>query len=208
MNIELRHILTSAVVLGLFGMAGAGIVATTNELTADKIERNRAEARMKLLREVLPMDQCNNDILESEQALPLGSVTENSPAQLFLCREDNQIAAVALEVTAPGGYSGGIRLLVGILANGSVQGVRVLAHKETPGLGDKIELRKSDWVLSFNGKAMGTTPLSQWAVKRDGGMFDQFTGATITPRAVTQSVRDSLIYFNEQRDNLVGTKDG
>lgn len=208
MNIELRHILTSAVVLGLFGMAGAGIVATTNELTADKIERNRAEARMKLLREVLPMDRCNNNILESEQALALGSVTENFPAQLFLCRDDNQVAAVALEVTAPSGYSGGIRLLVGILSNGSVQGVRVLAHKETPGLGDKIELRKSDWVLSFNGKAMGTTPLSQWAVKRDGGMFDQFTGATITPRAVTQAVRDSLIYFNEQRDNLVGTKDG
>jgi Na+-translocating ferredoxin:NAD+ oxidoreductase subunit G len=102
----------------------------------------------------------------------------------------------------PDGYAGPIQLLVSVLRDGTVGGVRVLFHHETPGLGDKIEERKSDWVLSFDGKSLSNPTLEGWAVKRDGGEFDQFTGATITPRAIVQAVKNTLIYVQQQGDAL------
>ena len=84
----------------------------------------------------------------------------------------------------------------------TVIGMKVLANKETPGLGDKIDERKSDWVLGFNGKSLDNPPAGRWKVKRDGGDFDQFTGATITPRAIVSAVQQTLAYFQQQRDEL------
>jgi electron transport complex protein RnfG len=103
-----------------------------------------------------------------------------------------------IETIAPNGYSGNIYILVGVLPNGHISGVRVLKHRETPGLGDKIELRKADWILSFNGKNLTEDNAERWAVKRDRGEFDQFTGATITPRAVVGAVRNTLHFVNQQ----------
>ena len=116
-------------------------------------------------------------------------------------RNGEPVAALLTPV-APNGYSGEIRLLVGIYADGRVAGVRVLGHKETPGLGDAIEIERSDWITSFAGRSLGNPPLEDWKVKRDGGVFDQFTGATITPRAVVQAVRKTLLYFERHRDEL------
>src|SRR5690606_27069458 len=108
----------------------------------------------------------------------------------------------ALTVTAPNGYGGAIRLLVGIREDGTVAGVRVIDHRETPGLGDGIEIEKSDWMTDFEGRSLGDPPVQRWRVKKDGGEFDQFTGATITPRAVVTAVRNALIYFRTHRQAL------
>jgi len=105
-----------------------------------------------------------------------------------------------LPTVAPDGYSGDIKLIVGINLDGTIAGVRALSHKETPGLGDKVDLRKSNWILNFNGRSLLQPSIEQWAVKKDGGTFDQFTGATITPRAVVKSVKKALLFFQQQRD--------
>lgn len=197
MNLQLRHVLTSAVILGLFGLSGTVLVATTAKLTANTIAQNTLAERLKLLGEVMPSERCDNDVVAERQALTPGKINAQA-ATLYLCRQQGEIVAAAIESTASNGYSGPIRVLSGVLADGKVHGVRILEHKETPGLGDKVELRKSDWVLSFTGQTLTPNNIERWAVKRDGGQFDQFTGATITPRAVTQAVRESLQYFNSQ----------
>ena len=119
----------------------------------------------------------------------------------------DQPSALILPVTAPDGYSGAIHLLVGIFADGRLAGVRVLGHKETPGLGDKIELAKNPWVLAFNGKSLSDPGEAGWGVKKDQGVFDQFAGATITPRAVVKAVHHALQYVDAHRAELFGTAD-
>ncbi|HIE5254938.1 TPA: electron transport complex subunit RsxG, partial [Serratia marcescens] len=120
---------------------------------------------------------------------------DGAPHRLYLARKNGQPTAAALETTAPDGYSGAIKLLVGADFNGTVLGTRVIEHHETPGLGDKIELRISDWISFFSGKKIEGPDDKRWAVKKDGGMFDQFTGATITPRAVVNAVRRTALYM-------------
>ena len=110
--------------------------------------------------------------------------------------------AVVLALIAPDGYGGPIKLLVGINADGSLAGVRVVNHHETPGLGDAIDTRRSNWILGFTGRSLGDPSPAQWAVRKDGGVFDQFTGATITPRAVVKAVKRALVYFEAHRDTL------
>jgi electron transport complex protein RnfG len=127
----------------------------------------------------------------------------DSEEHIYVARQDDTAIAVIIPVTAPDGYSGDIELIVGINGDGSVAGVRVLAHRETPGLGDKVELKKSGWILGFDGKSLADPLPDYWKVKKDRGVFDQFTGATITPRAVTAAVRRSLEYFNEHRERLL-----
>jgi electron transport complex protein RnfG len=117
---------------------------------------------------------------------------------------DGKPVAVFLQPTAPDGYSGSIKLLVAILENGTIAGVRVLNHRETPGLGDYIETNKSSWIHGFIGRSLGNPEPKLWQVKRDGGVYDQFTGATITPRAVVRAVARSLEYFQTHRATLLG----
>jgi electron transport complex protein RnfG len=103
---------------------------------------------------------------------------------------------------APNGYSGKIHLLVGVFADGSVAGVRAVKHSETPGLGDAIETQKSDWIFSFNDRSLSSPVPSNWLVKKDGGDFDQFTGATITPRAIVLAVKNTLLYYQQNADSI------
>lgn len=105
--------------------------------------------------------------------------------------------------TSARGYSGEIQVLLGVDPEGRILGVRVIRHTETPGLGDKIELAKSDWVLAFNGRSLGDPPPERWAVKKDGGVFDQFTGATITPRATVKAVKEGLVLFAAHREEIL-----
>jgi electron transport complex protein RnfG len=121
-------------------------------------------------------------------------------------RKDGQPVALVLTPVAPDGYSGPIRLLVAVHRDGSLGGVRVLSHKETPGLGDRIEEEKSDWILGFSGRSLQDPAPSEWKVKKDGGAFDQFTGATITPRAIVKAVRKTLEYVEKQGDRLYRAK--
>ena len=121
----------------------------------------------------------------------------------YIARKNNTVIAVAMTSIAPDGYNGNIELITAINMDGSINGVRVLKHQETPGLGDKIELRRDDWIKSFNNKKMLSESDSRWAVVKDNGMFDQFTGATITPRAVVKAVKSTLLYFNENKTSLL-----
>lgn len=197
-----KNILISAVALTIFAVIGTAIVSSTDWLTRDRIKANEIAARLKQINEIMPRQLYDNDLLHDTLTLPAGAITDRYPTTVYRARLAGKSVAIIMQTTAPSGYSGPIKLLVGILSDGTLNGVRVLKHKETPGLGDKIELRKDKWILSFNGKSLHNPEKDLWKVKKDGGAFDQFTGATISPRAVTQAVRDSLIYFEAHRQAL------
>jgi electron transport complex protein RnfG len=193
-----ESILRNAVGLALFAAVTVGVIAVTQVSTAQAIAEQREAARMRALLEILPEDAFDNAILEDvvrieDPALGLGDAEE-----AFLARRGEAVVAVLLPVRVPDGYSGEIRLLLGLRPDGTVAGVRVLEHRETPGLGDKIELRKSDWIRTFEGRSLGDPPAEDWAVRKDGGVFDAFTGATITPRAVVAGIRRALEWYERE----------
>ncbi|HEB55974.1 MAG TPA: electron transport complex subunit RsxG [Gammaproteobacteria bacterium] len=193
----------SAILLGLFAVIGTGMVSLTYENTAERIAANHRETLLKTLHELIPADQYDNDIFSdtiriSNPAL-LGS---DNAVNVYRARKAGQPVAAIIESIAPDGYSGNIYLLIAIKYNGQIAGVRVVNHRETPGLGDAIDTSHSNWILSFTGKSLKNLKAKDWAVKRDGGKFDQFTGATITPRAVVKAVHNALIYFDQHRDEL------
>ncbi len=190
--------------LGIFAIITAGLIAFTQITTAERIAKAEKQARTKALLEIVPRSAHDNDMLESTIHIdpsPLLGTDEESEA--FLATKDGKPVAVILPVVAPDGYTGAIQGIVGIRPDGSIQGVRVTAHKETPGLGDKVEIRKSSWIEGFNGHSLSQPEESRWKVKKDGGSFDQMTGATITPRAIVKSVKNALIYFEENRARLL-----
>jgi len=194
---SIRH---NAIGLSLFALVTAGAIAVTQVATADRIAHNIRLAQAKALNEIVPANQYDNDLLTD--SLPVDSRFNQQllgplpdDAVIYRARQQGQIHTVILPAVAPDGYTMEIGLLVGITADGQIAGVRVTSHRETPGLGDKVDLKKSDWVLNFNGKSLNNPDAEQWAVKRDGGDFDQFTGATITPRAVVKAVKHALKFF-------------
>lgn len=197
-------ILRNSLILGLFAMATVGMIAITQQGTAERISEAQRRVQLSALNEIIPHDQHDNDLLadsftiDDRQYLSLTSTQD-----AYRARNDGAVSAVILPVVAPDGYSGRIELLVGIDADGSIAGVRSVNHRETPGLGDRIDTTKSQWVLDFNGKSLSMPIPEQWAVKKDGGQFDQFAGATITPRAVVKAVYQALNYFDEHRASLL-----
>ena len=203
MNI-IHSIRKNSIGLGIFAVMTAGLIAVTHQLTEHTIEDNIVQAQLSAFNEILPADRYDNNLAEANVMLdadPLLGSTE--PVQAFIARKDGQVSAIIFETVAPGGYNGNLDLLVAVDRNGIVTGSRVISHKETPGLGDKVDLQKSKWILSFGDKSLENTSLKQWNVKKDGGEFDQFTGATITPRAVVRAVKNTLLYFNENKDALL-----
>ena len=177
--------------LGLVALLCTAISSGIFFLTKGKIDDAMAAQQRELLLQVIPQNYFDNNPAES------GAIPQDERLQgiqkIYLAKKNGQISAYAYETTAPDGYSGNIRLLVGLTPQGEVLGVRVIEHHETPGLGDKIELRISDWILSFNNQPINNDNLSEWAVKKDGGKFDQFSGATITPRAIVNQVKRSAL---------------
>jgi electron transport complex protein RnfG len=198
-----RTVLLTGILLFLFAVIGALLVAYTFENTKLRIAANERAALLRNLHVLVPPDTHTNDLftdmIEVRDPVLLGT---REPVQVYRARRDDEAVALVLTPEAPDGYSGSIKLLVGIDADGTLTGVRVLSHRETPGLGDAIEAERSDWILSFDGRRLGDPPADQWRVRRDGGVFDQFTGATVTPRAVVNAVRKSLIYFEQHHDRL------
>ncbi|MGF1644429.1 MAG: electron transport complex subunit RsxG [Thiotrichales bacterium] len=201
------HVITSSIMLGLFGVVGAGIVAGVHELTAERVLENERQARLRVLNEVLPADRYDNSILADTLVLRDPALADGRyPVTVYRARRGEAPVAAVFETVAPDGYSGAIHLLIGIDTDGRVTGARVLKHAETPGLGDPIEQNHSNWILGFTGKSTREPELARWAVKRDGGEFDQFTGATISPRAVVKAIRQTLVYFGDHRDQLLATE--
>ena len=199
-----RSILRNSVILGLFAVATVGMIAVTQQTTAERISEAQRRVQLSALNEIVPHDQHDNDLLtDSFSVQDHQYLSLSAPADAYRARQGERVSAVILPVVAPDGYSGRIDLLVGIRADGSIAGVRSVSHRETPGLGDKIDAGKSQWILSFNGKSLSMPIPEQWAVKKDGGQFDQFTGATITPRAVVKAVYQALTYFDQHRAALL-----
>jgi len=198
----LAAIRRSAVGIGVFAMVTAGVVAITQVATQERIAANVAEAQARALYEIVPRS-VDPQLHQHHFTLDAPELDLDQPQQAWQAIVDGQVQTLILPVVAPDGYSGDIQLLVGIHRDASVAGVRVLAHKETPGLGDKIEPSKSDWLNGFIGKTTVGTGDKDWAVKKDGGQFDQFTGATITPRAVVQAVGRAIQYFRAHRERLL-----
>lgn len=188
----------NSLVLTLFALVTAALLAGTYQLTKDSIANSEREAAAKALYEVVPKSRLDNDLLQDTQPLPeeaLGLLGLKQPQAVHIARKSGDPVAVIIPARAPDGYSGGISMIVGVNIDGSIAGVRVLSHNETPGLGDKVDMRKSDWVLTFDGKSLANPAPELWAVKKDGGQFDQFTGATITPRAVVAQVQRVLEFY-------------
>ncbi len=190
--------------LGIFAFIALCTLALIEALTLESIKRHQETATRAKLQEVLgsiPFDQdlLDHPILIEDQRLGTPKVTA-----FFLARRQGTVAATAFKILAPGGYNGPIELLMAVDHRENLAGVRVLRHQETPGLGDLIEARKSAWILSFIGKSLSNPPLGDWRIRRDGGPFDQFTGATITPRAVVEAVRNGLSLVHDHRERLFG----
>lgn len=181
------------ITLALFAAGATGMTAIINQMTKSTIDTQSAKQQMALFDQVVPQGSYNNDLLKSCYVLSAPELGKGSH-KIYVARKDDTPVAVVMEATAPDGYSGAIQLLVGADFTGTVLGSRVTQHHETPGLGDKIELRHSDWISHFAGKIIHGANDSQWAVKKDGGDFDQFTGATITPRAVVNAVKRAGLF--------------
>jgi electron transport complex protein RnfG len=198
----------NSLLLALFAVLTTGVIAGTYLGTRERIAESQRAAEQRALLEIVPIERHDNELLDD--TLAVGPETEmlrlKKEKQIYIARQDGEVIAVILPVTAPDGYSGRIELIVGVNRDGSVAGVRALQHRETPGLGDKVDIKKSDWVLDFNGRSLKEPPEAQWTVKKDGGVFDTFTGATITPRAVTAAVKRGLLYFDANRATLLAPR--
>jgi len=197
----------NSLILAIFAIVCTAVVGLINELTADKIKAQEQLQLLNTLHSIIEPERYNNDITQDCVSLSstlLGNSTNDKKMQTaYIARQDNQVIAIAMTSTAPDGYNGNIELIIAINMDDTVSGVRVLKHQETPGLGDKVELRKSPWINSFSGEKLLSDDDSRWAVTKDNGMFDQFTGATITPRAVVNTVRKTLLYFKDNKHSLL-----
>ncbi|GLP99643.1 electron transport complex subunit G [Methylophaga thalassica] len=198
-----KHVLRVGAVLGLFAIVATTMVAFTEQNTRQQIKENERQALLDAINTLIPHEQYDNAILQDTLALPkTEELGTEETTQVYRARKQSQPVAVVLTVVAPNGYSGRIKMLVGIYNDGTLAGVRVINHKETPGLGDKIDASRSNWIKQFEGLSLENPSSAKWKVKKDGGAFDQFTGATITPRAVVKAVKASLEYFKNHREAL------
>lgn len=211
----IKHTSVTAVTMVAFALIGTALLAYIFNITREPIEKSEAEARMALFRQILPdehyygnvknkddehhADDDNNLLKNVVEIAPNELLGNKIPSKAYVAKRDHELAAVILEAIAHDGYSGDIKLLIAIRADGSVSGVRVLTHKETPGLGDYIDIAHGNWIKLFDNQSVKVTPLEQWKVKKDGGKFDYMVGATITPRAVVKAVAKSLQFFEQNK---------
>ncbi len=197
-----KSALYQAGLLGSITMVAASLLVMGNIATRDAIEQRRTEDLLASLNQVIPHGSHNNDMLANPLTLPMAS---NGTVKVYRALQDDRVTGVAFRVTGQG-YGGPIELILGLDARGEILGTRVLAHAETPGLGDKIETARDDWMLGFDGLSLGNPSPERWAVKKDGGDFDQFTGATITPRAVVAALKEGLEFFHAHRGILLNNE--
>ncbi len=198
----------TAAILFVFVIIFTGMLSGAYQWTKPSIEASAAEEKMKLIDEVLPRTEYDNKLLEDVVTLPptaeLGLADASS---VYRARKGGQPIGVVFETVAPDGYAGKIRLIVAVRANGVVAGVRVTQHKETPGLGDYIEVKKDKnkarpWITQFTGMSLATVTDKDWKVRKDGGRIEYYAGATVTPRAVAKAVNKAVKWSEANRDRL------
>jgi electron transport complex protein RnfG len=198
-----RRVATSGALLGLVAVLGTALLAGVYHLTGERIAEQERLMVQRQLDQVLPRSEYDNVLLEDHLLIRDAEFFRHGdPVRVYRARRQGQPVAVVLNHVAPDGYNGDIRLLTGIRADGTLSGVRVITHRETPGLGDPIDIERSDWILGFNGASLTDPAPEQWGVKRDGGAVDHFTGATITPRAVVKAVQRALEYHQRHAEAL------
>jgi electron transport complex protein RnfG len=213
----IKHTSVTAATMVAFALIGTALLAYVFNITREPIEKSEAEARLALFRQILPDDHYYGDpkskddkqhadddnLLENVvEIAPNDLLGNKTPSKAYIAKQDHKFAAVILEAIAHDGYSGDIKLLIAIRADGTVSGVRVLAHKETPGLGDYIDIAHGNWIKLFDNESVEKTPAEQWKVKKDGGKFDYMVGATITPRAVVKAVAKALQFYEQNEHEL------
>lgn len=202
-NTQIKSIVITASMLMLFAVIGAAVVGLTFTQTEDDIKYNERLTLLKKLNNIIPAQSYDNDLLLDTITLkPNPLLGTEEPLLAYRARKQKDDVAVVFSSIAPNGYNGPIHLLVGVKADGTLAGVRVVKHRETPGLGDVVSTTHSNWILGFDGRSLSDPDEKGWKVKRDGGVFDQFTGATITPRAVVKAVHNALLYFDQNQDLL------
>ncbi len=198
-----RSTLQTAINLVFFAILGTSVLASTFFMTRDAIVKSEENEKLKLITQIVPPSMFDNDIIQDTLPIPASELLgTEGVTTAYRARLKGESSAVVLEAVAPDGYSGKIALILAVRASGELAGVRVVAHKETPGLGDYIELPKSPWIKGFDGKSRAVYKDADWKVKKDGGQFDYVAGATITPRAIVKAVNKALVYFEQNRDQL------
>lgn len=199
----LRHPLIQApFLLTTFAVLSAMLVALSFYITDEQIKINERMTLLRSLDDIIPRDRYDNDLLQDYLEMKDTTLFGDEPVMIYRARQGKKPVAAIFNPVTPEGYNGSIRLLVGIHDEGILGGVRVISHQETPGLGDLIELRKSKWILNFTGRSLNNPTEKAWKVKRDGGIFDQLTGATITPRAVVKMVKNTLLFYQKYKEEI------
>lgn len=202
----LRYMTRTAILLVSFAVIGTTVLAYVNQQTRDAIASSQRRALLDTLHVLINDDAYDNDLyIDRITIVNKKQLGSKRPLNIYRARKQGQPVAAVIESVAPDGYSGDIKLLIAIDAAGTLLGVRVLEHKETPGLGDKLEIVRSTWITSFNNRSLSQPGKAGWAVKKDGGTFDQFTGATITPRAVVKAVYSTLLFYQQNQQMLFST---
>jgi electron transport complex protein RnfG len=198
-----QQILTTGLLLAAFAVIGTGLVAFTYDMTKGRIAEAERQALLQSLHSVVPPALHDNELINDQINISAPQyLGTKEPLAIFRARQNNLPVAAILTAVAPDGYNGKIKILIGINYDGEILGVRVVDHRETPGLGDAIETRRSDWILGFDGQSTQIIEQKKWRVKKDGGVFDQLTGATITPRAIVKAVLKALNYYELNRDMI------
>lgn len=202
-SMNFKQILISGFLLWLFSVIGTTLVAVTHQGTLQQVAENERLVLLRTLHQLIPAENFDNHIAEDTLQINASELLgTREPSIVYRARKQGEPVAVVFNSIAHGGYNGDIHLLIGVYNNRQVAGVRVVKHNETPGLGDAIEIGKSNWALGFDGKSLDDPKPGAWKVKRDGGQFDQLTGATITPRAIVKAVKNALEYFNQNQETL------
>lgn len=201
-----QSITRNSMLLAVFAVCTTMLISGTYLLTKDRIAQEKRQAEERALLEIVPRDRHDNSMLDDVIAVgpSAAGLKLADEKRIYLAKQGSEVVTAIIPATAPDGYTSEIDLVVGVNSDGSIAGVRVLSHRETPGLGDKIDLKKSNWVLGFDGRSLTNPDPTGWAVKKDKGVFDQFTGATITPRAVVAATLRVLQYADANRQRLFG----
>lgn len=199
----IKHTSKTALTMIAFAFVGTALLAYVFSITRAPIEASEKEARLALFKQILPESSYDNELLNDKiDIAPNEELGNRLPTVANVAKKNGKTAGVILEALAHDGYSGDIKLLIAIRSDGSISGVRVLAHKETPGLGDYIDVAHGNWIKLFDNESVNKTPVDKWRVKKDGGKFDYMVGATITPRAVVKAVLKSLQFFEKNKQTL------
>lgn len=188
-----------ALLLGTCTLVASFLLSTGDIGTRDAIKLRAEEDLKASISQVIPAQLHDNDLLQNTLSI---SGANGEPITVYQGSVQGSTTALAFTVSSFG-YGGKISAIMALNPQGEILGVRVLSHVETPGLGDKIEVAKDDWILGFDGLSLQTPSADKWAVKKDGGHFDQFSGATITPRAVVKAVKSGLELFAGRKAELL-----